>query len=356
MARRRAQDALGLKREDEDQMTAHSPPGVFVPAQADLKPVFAITPEGYAVHAMHGTERHWPQTNCYADLWIEILAALGTEPAAAFGFTVAQDFEGDQFTFFKPPLDDLEALFGIRVTELALYDDLLGHIEAQIARGRLVLIELDSFYMPETRGVSYRESHGKTTIGINRLDRSARVVEYFHNDGFFRASGEDFDGLFRLLPGQAREDVLFPYAEIVKRPARRPDASHLKREALRRLALHVARAPETNPVAAYRAVAPAQAEVLAERPSIAFHHYAFNMLRQLGANFELLASHLDWLSPEFAEPASAATRIAESAKIAQFQLARALRQRRFERFDAALEPLVVDYDVVTSSLRRHFAR
>jgi Domain of unknown function (DUF1839) len=336
-------------------MTVHPEPSIFIPPSGNER-IFPVSPAGYQAHALHDPERHWPQTNCYADLWIEILHRLGTEPAAAFGFTVAQDFEGDQFTFFKPPLEDLEALFGLRVTELALYDDLISHIRQQIARRRLVLIELDSFYMPDTRGISYRETHGKTTVGINRLDPVAREVDYFHNDGFYHASGEDFDGLFRRLPEQMRVDSLFPYAEMVKLPEGPIDPVTLRTTALRLLAHHLQRVPDENPVAAYRAVAPAQAEVLAERAPHAFHHYAFNTLRQLGANFELLASHLHWLGGDFTEAETAATRIAEGAKITQFQLARALRQRRFERFEAALEPLVADYEAVIASLRRALSR
>ena len=316
-----------------------------------------VDPLAYIRHAMHAGERHWPQTNCYADLWIEILHALGLEPAAAFGFTIGQDFEGDQFTFFKPPLDDLEALYGLKVTELALYDELIGHIEQQIARGRLVLLELDSFYMPDTRGVSYRESHGKTTIAVNRLDRAGRQLDYFHNDGLHRAEGEDFDGLFRLLPGQMREDTLFPYAEMVRLPERAPREADLRETALALLARHVARRPRENPVAAFRTVATAQAEALAERPGAAFHLYAFNTLRQLGANFELLASHLAWLGQGVSgldEAGAAALRIAEGAKLAQFHLARAMKQKRFERFDAALAGLAAEHAAVSDALGRRF--
>ncbi|WP_420100873.1 DUF1839 family protein [Bosea sp. (in: a-proteobacteria)] len=327
-------------------MTAHS-----VIEQPAAKALLPVDPLAYRPHAIHQGERHWPQTNCYADLWIEILHALGSEPAAAFGFTVAQDFEGDQFTFFKPPLDDLEALYGLQVTELALYDDLIGHIEQQIARGRLVLLELDSYYMPDTKGLSYRESHGKTTIAVNRLDRAGRQLDYFHNDGFHRAVAEDFDGLFRLLPGQQREDTLFPYAEMARLPARLPDEEALKATARRLLARHIARRPEANPVTAYRAVAMAQAAALAERPGNAFHLYAFNTLRQLGANFELLASHLAWLDEAaFAEARDAALRIAGGAKIAQFHLARAMKQKRFERFDTALGELAAAWDAVGEAL------
>ncbi len=338
-------------------MTVHATMGRPV-VPAGPEPLLPGDPLAYRRHAMHSGDRHWPQTNCYADLWIEILHALGTEPAAAFGFTVAQDFEGDQFTFFKPPLDDLEALYGLRVTELALYDDLIGHLEQQIARRRLVLIELDSFYMPDTQGVSYRASHGKTTIAVNRLDRAGRALDYFHNDGLHRALGEDFDGLLRLLPGQIREDTLFPYAEMVRLPEHPPGDADLRATALALLSRHVARRPKANPVSAFRAVATAQAQALAERPGDAFHLYAFNTLRQLGANFELLATHLEWLGATLdglADAREAALRIAEGAKIAQFHLARAVKQKRFERFDASLAALALEHDVVSEALARRFA-
>ena len=49
-------------------------------------------------------ERAWAETNCYVDLWVELLHALGHDPIAALPFTLAIDFEGDQWTFFKFPL------------------------------------------------------------------------------------------------------------------------------------------------------------------------------------------------------------------------------------------------------------
>ena len=313
--------------------------------------VLPVDPASHVPQAMHGPDRHWPETNCYADLWIEVLGAMGLAPEAAFGFTIAQDFEGDQFTFFKPPLDDLEALYGLRVTELSLYDDLLAHIAQQLGRGRLVAVELDSFFLPDTRGVAYRETHGKTTVAINRLDRAGRSIDYFHNGGVFHADGADFDGLFGRLPDQARDDRLFPYAETIRPPEHRPEAEATRETARALLARHLARRPAENPVAAFRAVALAQAEALAEREPQAFHLYAFNTLRQLGANFELLATHLDWLDRlRFEAAIASAASIAEGAKVAQYGLARALRQRRFERFDASLEPLIAAHEALIAAL------
>ena len=78
------------------------------PSLAALRPA----EPAFAAHPLHDADREWPETNCYVDLWIELLHARGLEPEAMLGFTLRQDFEGDQFTFFKPPLADLEALYG----------------------------------------------------------------------------------------------------------------------------------------------------------------------------------------------------------------------------------------------------
>ncbi|GMB80766.1 DUF1839 family protein [Shinella zoogloeoides] len=314
--------------------------------------VFAgLDPETYRPHALHDAERMWPETNCYVDLWIEVLNALGTSPEAMLGFTLAQDFEGDQFTFFKVPLEDLETLYGIRSTELAIFDRVEDHVATQIARGRLCLVEMDSFYMPDTRGVAYRQEHGKTTVAINRLDLAAKRLDYFHNAGFFRLEGEDFDGLFHLDDGP--DDLPFlPYAEFAKFPERLPDEAHLRREAKRLLAVHFARRPSENPLAAFARVFPAQVEAVADRPFGFFHKYAFNTLRQVGANFELAGSHLDWLAPDghLKDAADAARKVSETAKTVQFQLARAVTRRRFEPLATALDPAVEAWDSLMAAL------
>ena len=66
-----------------------------------------LQPASYQRHALHADDRLWPEKNCYVDIWIEVLHALGLEPRAILPFTVAIDFEGDQWTFFKPPHDEL---------------------------------------------------------------------------------------------------------------------------------------------------------------------------------------------------------------------------------------------------------
>lgn len=309
-----------------------------------------IDPATYQPHALHASDRMWPETNCYVDLWIEVLSSFGVGPQAMLGFTLTQDFEGDQFTFFKVPLEDLESLYAIRTTELAIFDDVEAHVQVQIGRGRLCMLELDSYYLPDTHGTAYRSEHGKTTVAINRLDSNSRVMDYFHNGGYFRLEGEDFDGIFQR---NRTSDALpfLPYAEFVKFPRERPSGAHLRDEAQRLLRRHLARRPAANPIAAFAEVFPDQVEALADRPFEHFHKYAFNTLRQFGANFELLASHLAWLSPETWESEIAhALKISESAKTIQFQLARAIARRKFEPLKAALEPASDAWDKLISGL------
>lgn len=308
--------------------------------------VFAgIDPGSYQPHALHDAERMWPETNCYVDLWIEVLNSFGAPPEAMLGFTLTQDFEGDQFTFFKVPLDDLESLYGIRCTELAIYDRVETHLAVQIGRGRLCLVEMDSYFLPDTRGVAYQTEHGKTTIAVNRLDLAGRSLDYFHNGGFFRLDGDDFDGLFHRNEGEESPPFL-PYTEFARFPGTLPAADHLRTEALRLLGVHFARRPAANPVVAFAQVFPEQVVDIAERPFGFFHKYAFNTLRQLGANFELAASHLDWIAPDgsLGEAVAEARRISEVAKSAQFQLARAVTRKKFEPLAGVLDPAIEAWD------------
>lgn len=311
----------------------------------------------YVPHPLHSLERMWPETNCYVDLWIELLSSRGLAPEAMLGFTLTQDFEGDQFTFFKVPLEDLEALYGIRVTELAIFDRLENHIQTQLDRGRICLIEMDSFYMPDTKGVGYRQDHGKTTVAINRMDVQNRKLEYFHNGGYFALQDDDFSGIFQHHLTDADLPFL-PYTEFAKFPEFDVSEGETRQTAERLLAHHFARRPKDNPIKAFSAVFPAQVEEVAERPFGFFHKYAFNTLRQFGANFELTASHLEWLGGEarFGKAGAHALRVSEVAKSVQFQLARAIARRKFDILATALDPAIAAWDELMGELETCLAK
>ncbi len=298
--------------------------------------------ESYKPHPLHSIDRCWPETNCYVDVWIEILHALDLPPEAALGFAARQDFEGDQFTFTKFQLRDLEVLFGLNIQELSLYEPVERHVARQIARGRMCLMEADPYFLPDTGGAGHGIRHGKTTIAINRLDLNRRRMEYFHGAGYFALEAADFDGLFRAPPeGYA---PFRPYTEFTTlTPTRRPEAE-LRRMARDCLEHHWRGRPNANPVRAFQAVLPARAAVLADEGQDAFHDFTFHNLRLLGANFALLGSALDWLSDGADRRAAHCLRIAECAKTAQFQLAKALARRRFDGLGACLDAAAAAWD------------
>ena len=302
----------------------------------------SLSPDTHVPHHLHRA-RDWPETNCYVDIWIEVLHAMGEDPAAALGFTAAQDFEGDHFTFAKFPPEDLAEQFGLEVRELAIYDRLEAHLVEQTRRRRMVLLEVDGFHLPDTRGVSYAREHVKTTIAVNRIDPARGELHYFHGAGFYALNGEDYAATMRL--GTRSEADMWPYAEMVKFERRRP---HDRAAAIPILRRHAARRPAEHPILAFRERVREQAAVAAERVD-GLHKYAFNTARQLGMNFELLGSHLRWLRDEalVSRPLGPAIESCEAlssgAKAFQFQLARAVARKRFEGLEPALAPLVDHY-------------
>lgn len=272
-------------------------------------------------------ERTWPLTNCYIDLWIELLHAWGLDPIAALAFTVTQDWDGDQFTFYKFPTADLETLYGVRVEELALYDHLERHVAVQTARGRVVLIEVDGFHLPDTRATSYGRDHSKTTIGIDGIDIPAGRCTYFHNAGRHELTGDDYAAILRI----PRRNGLpfFPYAEVARFTGAPAPHPLLRAQARALLAAHLLRRPAGNPIAAFRDAFPAALDQLIARGPEFFHLYAFNTFRQLGSAHELLGSFLAWLDPEsLAEAASCCAAISDGAKALQFRTARLVARRR----------------------------
>ena len=298
------------------------------------------TPETFQSHRLHAQDRCWPETNCYVDLWIEILAACGFEPEAMLGFTAALDWAGDQFVFPKPPLSDLELGFGVRVDELAIWDGLVGHIVAQLSRGNLCLVEVDGFWLPDTASVSYRREHVKTTVAVCAISPVTRSAVCLHNAACVRVSGEDFDGAFA-------EPELVPYVETVRFSASPPDRTDIRAFAETNLARHRARRPQHNPVRAFQAELEQRAETLAARDPALFHRFAFHTLRQLGSNFELLADHLNWLYPDAAAGcARHCLTISETARAVQFRMARAFNRRRFDGLALALEPAAESWDAL----------
>ena len=323
--------------------------------------VVAVDAASYQPHDLHATERTWTETNCYVDLWVELLHALGLDPLAAGAFTLSTDFEGDQWTFFKFPPEDLRALFGLEVAEMNVWRTVLEHTVEQLELGRLLIIEADAWFLPDTQGVSYRLAHTKTAVVPNFIDPARRQLGYFHNAGYFELEGDDFDGVFRLGP-HADPIALPPYIETIRLDRIHRDPSDLVAGAIALTKAHLARRPADDPMVRFEQRLERDAAWLETQDIETFHLYAFGTCRQCGASAELAASFVDWLAAhdpaatgfdDLVVVADAFRRVATAAKALQFNLARRSRGRTVdlrgsfgemsEAYHCAMDGLVVRY-------------
>lgn len=294
--------------------------------------ILPLDPDNYQPHIIHGKDRVWAETNCYVDLWVELLHAMGHEPIAALPFTLGIDFEGDQWTFFKFPLNDLYELYGLDVQELSIWRSLIDHIVEQVGRGRPVLVELDSFYLPDTTGTAYKLAHVKTTVAVNKIDIENRYMEYFHNQGYFQLKDEDFIKIFNMDPAPGTI-VLPPYVEYVKiRRGKKLPPEQLLDISTSLLRKQLQLLPKENPFKKFKPRFEHDLQWLMNESLDTFHQYSFATLRQFGACYELAHTYLQWLQQQRQEnlddSISAINEISNGAKTYQFQLARAMNRKK----------------------------
>jgi hypothetical protein len=323
--------------------------------------VVPVDASSYRPHRLHATERTWTETNCYVDLWIELLHALGLDPLAAAAFTLSTDFEGDQWTFFKFPPEDLRAMFGLEVGEINVWRPVLDHAVEQLELGRLLIMDADAWFLPDTQGISYRTAHTKTAVVPNSIDRARRHLGYFHNAGYFELNGDDFDGLFRLGP-YADPVALAPYAESIRLDRVRRDPSGLVDGAVALTRAHLARRPLDDPMIRFEQRLERDAAWLAGQDLETFHLYAFGTCRQCGAAAELAASFVGWLdehdpsasgSADLVVVAEALTTVATTAKALQFSLARRSRGRAVD-VHGSFEEMSRSYRTAMDGLVAHY--
>lgn len=258
--------------------------------------ILDLDPATYVPHAVHRGERTWAETNCYTDVVLELLHGMGHEPLAALAFTLSVDFDVDQWTFFKFQPADLETLYGLQLFELAPWRPLARHVHDHVAAGRPILVELDSFFLPDTAGTAYKLAHVKSTVAVNEIDLEREYMTYFHNQSFHALEGQDFVGVFQT-GGLVHPRMLPPYIEFVKAV---PGASPLVGDALVQASLatlrrELSRLPPENPFVAFTARVQADMDWLMAGSLEDFHTYSFATLRQYGACYGLAAAHLRWL-------------------------------------------------------------
>jgi hypothetical protein len=288
-----------------------------------------LQPATYQRHGLHADGRLWVEKNCYIDIYIELVHAAGCDPMAMLPFVLAIDFEGDQWTFFKPPHEEIRALYGLDTQELNVWRPLIEHVVEHVRAGKIVSTEADAFWLPDTQGTDYRGQHTKTTIAINEVDLEARRIGYFHNAGYYALQGEDFERTFRI--GEPRDPTFLPlFAETVRmdRLVRRSPAE-LRAMSRALLRTHLARRPADNPVTRFERRFAADLPVLTAQGLATYHAWAFATTRQLGAAAELAAAYVRWLGEAPLLPAGEAIDVISSgAKTFILKAARAVNARR----------------------------
>jgi hypothetical protein len=300
-----------------------------------------LVPESFERSVLHSDDRIWAEKNCYVDVWISVVHAARLAPMAMMSFTIAVDFEGDQWTFYKPAHTEITDLYGIDVQELTVWKPLLDHVIEHVGAGKLVSTEADAFFLSDTAGTDYRRNHVKTSIVIAAIDVEHRRCAYFHNAGMFWLEGDDFAQTFRL---DVPHDPLFLplYAEVMRldRMVHR-DRATLQQMAMTHLARYARRRPASNPVLRFAERFNNDLPWLQSAGLGTYHAWAFATTRQMGSAFELAGLHLDWLrdacneqqAAHLSEASAALLTISAGAKAFILKAARAVNNKK--HFDAS---------------------
>ncbi len=291
-----------------------------------------LDPATHTRSELHSESCIWLEKNCYIDIWIEVLNALKLNPIAMLPFTIAIDFEGDQWTFFKPVHSELRDLYGVDVQELNVWRPLIEHAIEHMGAGKMISTEADAFWLPDTAGTDYRRQHTKTTIVLNDLDVEARQLGYFHNAGYYRLAGEDFARTFRLdMPSDPTFMPLFAETIHVSRVDRKSESA-LASLSIRHFRHHVHWRPQFNPIRRFQERLERELPNLQQCGLAFYHSWAFGTIRQLGAAAELTSAYLNWLDRihgwGFAPTAKAFEAIAQHNKTLILKAARAVNSRK----------------------------
>jgi hypothetical protein len=326
--------------------------GTLTAARSTACPT-ALDATQYIRHELHAADRIWPEKNCYIDIWIEVVHALGLDPHAMLAFTVAIDFEGDQWTFFKPPHEELKQLYGLQVHELYVWRPLLDHALEHLGAGKLISTEADAFWLPDTSGTDYRTKHTKTTIVLESVDAAGQRLGYFHNGGYFTLQGEDFARLFRV--GMAPDPSFMPlFAELIRSDRLQrlttPTLRDISRELLGK---HLEWRPN-NPIPRFYERFGRDLPQLTREGMEAYHAWVFGTIRQLGAATELSALYLRWLCDPAGghlEPAETFLKMSTLCKALVLKIARAVNLRRPLDAAASFEELSSLWERAGTELR-----
>ena len=204
------------------------------------------------------------------------------EPLACLPFVLAVDFEGDQWTFFKPPHDDLVSPLRRRRAGAQRLAPLLENASSSSRRQARAQPRPTRSTCP-TRRDRLPAQHTKTTIGIQD-STSRRRARLLPQRGLLRARGRRLRGLFRLDAPPTRRSCRSSPSSCARVASHAARGAELVAPLARALAKHLARRPRDEPVRAVRrAFAADRRDLMRARACGAYHAWAFATMRQLGA-------------------------------------------------------------------------
>jgi hypothetical protein len=169
-------------------------------------------------------------------------------------------------------------------------------VREQRGAGRLISVEADVWWLPDTAATDYRQQHSKTTIVTVADGPVQQRLACFHNAGLYSLDGEDY------RQTMANGGLPMPlYAERIDASRRhtRP-GRELRQHASERLQQHLAWRPDDYPMRRFSARFAEDLSHLQHEPDHALalaHHHAwdFASTRQQGSAMERLALPLLWL-------------------------------------------------------------
>ena len=328
-----------------------------IPAQASLWKLDVAT---YTAHSLHGPNRNFVESNCYIDIWVELIHAAGLEVYPFLAFTLASDFENDQWTFYKPSFEDIQSLYGISVHELYLWGGLHQQIARQLQHNKMVLLEADAFFLPDTQETDYKQNHVKTTIGIESIDLENKTMGYFHNAGYFQLKEDDFNSIFHLNK-PAIDGYLPPYCEIAKLDNLHKYSPEIIRDkAKERLNHYLAQLPKNNPITRFKEGFAQELVYLCEQGLESYHHYAFGSLRQLGSGYEFTAYFLRALQEaeghdRLESIAAMFDEISVTAKTLILKGARMVNRKNIKDVSADFDSMAQHWDNAMAALKEQLA-
>ena len=191
--------------------------------------------------------------------------------------------------------------------------------------GRTLIVELDSWYLPDTAATSYRREHVKTSVAVEAIDPPPSGCATSTRPALYELAGEDYRGVFRRRARAVRGCPAALHGARALRRRQAACADEELRDACARPAARPSRAPAgLQPVRALRRAARARPAATARgrRQRLSRVRICDGEDGGLGIRGRRLPGAVAARGRRRSPPARRCRRIVEGCKILSFRLAR----------------------------------